>query len=244
MATAISRIYIQDGFVIAADGREKQSGTDIIASDREQKIFPLHHRSGSVSCAVTGSARIGESYRLSNEVPRIAGALENCDAANVGQYAEYLANDIKRSLESRFPTLKKTVTFQLLLDGYIASGPERARVIVQCGRESVPVKLEFQELYPKQSIGIGSSLIHRALFAPVLQYESLDPYWRVCQQELRTIDQAVAVARAIVQAHCDPRVACLDPGAHASFGGHIHVAKVTVSDGFEWVIGPLTPDGN
>jgi hypothetical protein len=76
MATAIARIYVAGGFMVAADGRERNTETGSIASDSEQKIFWLHHRRGDLACAVTGAARIGEHYRLSQDLPGIAAALE------------------------------------------------------------------------------------------------------------------------------------------------------------------------
>jgi hypothetical protein len=241
MATAICRICTPEGFVIAADGREREAAANASTSDEEQKIFRLHHRRGAMSCAVTGTARIGKTFRLSNEIPRTARTLEDCDALNICEYADHLGNDLKLSLESRFPGLNSTVIFQLLLDGYISGRPSRARAIVKAGLESDSVAIRPQELFLNKSIGAGSDTIHQALFSQELRDESLRPYWIICRQELRTIDQSVAVARAVIEAHCNTNVlSSLDPKSSASFGGHIHIAKITASHGFEWVARPIT----
>src|ERR1035438_6070716 len=58
MSTAIARIYTQDGFVVAADGRKLNRATGVVASDEAQKIFHLGHQAGEVSCAVTGVAQL------------------------------------------------------------------------------------------------------------------------------------------------------------------------------------------
>jgi hypothetical protein len=237
MATAISRIYVADGFMVAADGRERNTETGFVASDSEQKIFCLHHRRGDLACAVTGAARIGEHYRLSQDLPEIAAALENSDAQNIGEYAEQFGNDLKRSIYRRCSFSKKTLTIYPLLDGYIGNRPGRAKVTITCAPIPVPVGVESQELFPGMSIGFGSDIIQKSLFASTLQHEPLRQYWEECRQGVRTLDQSAAVARTIIAAHCDPRVAELDPKIHDSVGGHIHVAEITTK-GFRWRIPP------
>lgn len=240
MATAISRIYITDGFTVAADGREVNTETGLVSSDSEQKIFGLHHRRGELACAVTGAGRIGEHYRLAQEIPKTAAALTQSEARNVGEYAELLGNELKRSIDARFKWDKKSLTVNLLVDGYLGHRPGRAMVTMTFGAQPVPIQVESQPLYPQRSIGFGSNLIHAALFAPVLQYEQLRPYWGRCQQELCTMEQSAIVASAIVKAQCDPAVAALDPKHCATIGGHVHIATVTPSRGFAWVVPPLS----
>jgi len=60
MPTAIVRVYTNEGFVIAADGRnlnsEAQPGTDPIITDEAQKIFPAQHHKASLAYAIAGVA--------------------------------------------------------------------------------------------------------------------------------------------------------------------------------------------
>ena len=242
MATAIARIYIVEGFTVAADGRELDGETKSITSDSEQKIFVLHHRRGDLACSVTGAGRIGEHYRLSQEIPKIGLMIEECEALNVGEYAECLGNGLKRSIEKRFSSLRRTLTINLLLDGYIEDRPGRAKATIVCGPIPVPVGVESQVLCPGRATGFGSSLIHELLFAPILQHDPLRPYWTACHQEVRTLEQSMTVAHAIIAAQCDPCVASLDPELRATIGGHIHIAKVTI-DGFAWLVPPLPTEG-
>jgi hypothetical protein len=239
MATAISRIYVDAGFTVAADGRELHTETGSVSSNSEQKIFGLHHRSGHLACAVTGTGRIGENYRLSQELPKLAAGLEGLEALSVGEYAERLGNGLKQSIDKRFSWVKKSVTINLLLDGYIDGEPGRAKVTIVCGSTPVAVMVEESpNLFPGMAIGFGSKLIHSLLFAETLQHETLRPYWTVCRQEVRTLDQAEAVAHAIVEAQCDERVAVLDHEHCSSIGGHIHIAEIT-ANGFKWRTPPL-----
>jgi hypothetical protein len=237
MATAIARIYVAEGFTVAADGRERNTETGVIASDSEQKSFGLHHRRGDLACAVTGAGRIGENYRLSEYLPRLATELENSDARNIGEYADQLGNDLKQSIDWRCPWLRKPITIYLLVDGYIDGRSGRAKVTIVCGGSPTLVRVESQDLYPGKSIGYGSSAIHHSLFAEILRHEQLRPYWTVCRQEVHTLDQSAAVARAIIAAHCDSRVAELDNSHCVSIGGHIHIAQITTK-GFAWRIPP------
>jgi hypothetical protein len=123
MATAISRIYVSDGFTVAADGRERCVETGHISSDSEQKIFGLHHCCGELACAVTGAGRIGERYRLSEEIPAIALALAESEARNVGEYAELLGNELKRSIDGRFKPNKKSLRLICYLMGISGIAP-------------------------------------------------------------------------------------------------------------------------
>jgi hypothetical protein len=238
MATAISRIYIVDGFTVAADGREINPETGSIASDREQKIFGLRHHCGHIACAVTGTGRIGDHYRISREIPKIGLALEKREALNVGEYAELLGNELKRSIERQFSWKNKTISIHLLLDGYINGQPGRAKATIVCGPTAVPVQVESQSLIPGKATGVGSRTIHELLFASTLQHEQLLPYWTACHQEVLTLKQSMIVAQAIIAAQCNPHVANLDPKLRATIGGHIHIAKVT-ADGFAWLVPPL-----
>ena len=243
MATAISSIYISDGFVIAADGLERASATGRVVSDCEQKIVSLRHELGVIGCAITGTGRI-EDYRLSREIPRIAGTLETCDARTLGEYAECLARELRRSIKSRFPRMRRPVTIKLLFDGYMNGRPDRARATLHCGFDSAPRTesaplVESPYLWPGKSTGYGSEAINRALFESTLKCEPLRRYWSVCQQELRTISRSVLVADAVISAQCDPQVvAALDPRVATTIGGHIHIAKISVSGGFEWAVEP------
>jgi len=219
---------------------ELNSETGSISSDSEQKVFGLHHRCGDLACAVTGAGRIGENYRMAQEIPKIAATLEDCDALNIGEYAEHLGNELKRSIDKRFTWSKKALRINLLLDGFIDDQPGRAKVTIVCAPIPVPVQVESQDLFPGMSIGFGSRLIHESLFAPILQYEPLRRYWTACRQVVRTLDQSAEVAQAIIAAQCDSRVAMLDPKHCASVGGHIHIAETTAK-GFAWRIPPEEP---
>ena len=182
----------------------------------------------------------GERYRLSHELPRIAAELKDREQVlSVGEYAEHLGNALKDSIDSRCSWLQRIVTITLFLDGYIDNDPDRASVTIECGTGAArAVLVKSQPLLPGRWVGVGSNRIYTSLFAPVLQYEPMRPYWSVCRQEIHNLDQAAGVAYAIIDAQCDERVALLDPKSCAAIGGDVHVAEVT-ADGFTWRERPL-----
>src|SRR5690242_9871498 len=58
MSTAIVRIYTQEGFVIAADGRRRRTRDWKIISDHVQKVFPVVEPGRSIAYAMTGTTQI------------------------------------------------------------------------------------------------------------------------------------------------------------------------------------------
>lgn len=71
--TAIARVYISDGFVVAADGREFDHRTERFRDDL-QEIFHLHHQSGEIICSIAGYVR-WENFDTGAQVVRIARSL-------------------------------------------------------------------------------------------------------------------------------------------------------------------------
>jgi hypothetical protein len=239
MATAIIRLYTADGFVVAADGREQHRDSKIVVSEQEQKIFRLCHPLGDIACTITGVGRIGESYRWASKLPQIASELEQCQANTIGEYAEHLAVTVKKSIGATFPSLRRIISINMLLDGYFRSIPEMAKAIVHCGPDAPPSSIVSQHLIEGRPYGFGSRIILDLLQDPNLKHEALRPYWEVCQRLPSTIEEAVKVARTMIEAQCDPKIAILAPEICATIGGHIHIAKVTRTNGFEWILPPI-----
>jgi hypothetical protein len=55
--------------------------------------------------------------------------------------------------------------------------------------------------------------------------------------ENMTISDAIERSKAFIQAHSDPEAIALD-GKCCAVGGHIHIATITPTDGFQWIIPP------
>ncbi len=53
-----------------------------------------------------------------------------------------------------------------------------------------------------------------------------------------TIEEAAAIAKTHILACCDPAAIEYDKTFCAGIGGQIHIAKVTRSDGFQWIVAP------
>ena len=53
-----------------------------------------------------------------------------------------------------------------------------------------------------------------------------------------TLEQAIISSRSYIQAHSSAEAQLIDPECRRS-GGHIHIAKITPTDGFQWIVEPL-----
>jgi hypothetical protein len=53
-----------------------------------------------------------------------------------------------------------------------------------------------------------------------------------------TLELAIKRSHAVILAHADPEAIALDPLCQR-VGGHIHIATITPSKGFKWVIAPI-----
>jgi hypothetical protein len=248
MATAIARIYTPDGFVIAADGREAHTVTGRVRSDEEQKIFHLRHGLCDMACVVTGTARIDSKqrvYRIGAELSLAANAIAGRHVNNLGEYVELLAHHVQISPSYRaIPPndLSRAQPTILLLDGFVAGEPMRAKAAIDHNPASKVVTVNFQGLLPGDLIAFGSRVIYESLVLnPETIPDVLLPYRKICREKPRNMPDAIRVAQAFIQAHCDPAVRLIDPKRYAGIGGHVHVATITSGAGFQWAIPPLHP---
>jgi hypothetical protein len=86
---------------------------------------------------------------------------------------------------------------------------------------------------PQQNIFSGSSIAE-------LMYEHKDPRFSrflVDADRNSSLQQAEACARGFIEACCDPVSREIDPQCNG-IGGHVHIAKITPSNGFEWIEPP------
>jgi len=94
----------------------------------------------------------------------------------------------------------------------------------------------------------GSPIIMALLspnIAPQLQAQAagyLRPYRLRCKRA-DTLSEAVDVAIATIQVHCDPEALTIDLKTCEAVGGHIHAMTITPQTGCTWVPGsePKSP---
>jgi hypothetical protein len=223
--TAIARIHTPEGFAVAADGRMGYGTT--IASDQVQKIVSLSHPCGVMSCAVSGAGKIG-LYTFT-QIARAAMSCIELNPINHVQHLTNLAEQIGRSA-GRFPppssdplVAKKAM---LHLDGYFHGSPI-------CGR------LEFshdalqgtkREVYIEDLTTGGARILGLR-----------EIYGKVCPREkVATLEHAIEVVKDVIRAHCSKEAKHVRPDLAKiiwPWGGHVHIATVRATDGFQWVSG-------
>ena len=90
------------------------------------------------------------------------------------------------------------------------------------------------ETPPKNNFNIGSSVIFQELF-----HDKKDSRFAKYNKDVPLngpLSNAAEAVRLVVEAHCDPVAAELDPLCKG-IGGHVHVAELT-PEGFKWIIAP------
>jgi hypothetical protein len=241
--TAIAKIYTPDGFTVAADGRELHIVSGHIASEETQKIVRLYHTSGEMICAVAGVSRLvfgSTSVDIVNELSHAAVDIATKEVRNPDEYSGMLRDYVCRRVASFRPSFlasaRETET-HIDLDGYILGHPMRRKITLTYRSDRIEGDVSSGELFPGGAVGRGSEIVWSILFGPIGD-SRLQSYRSVCQSRRpATISQSIEVCYSLIRAHCDPEAMSIDKTHCESIGGHIHIATVTPTAGFQWVPG-------
>jgi len=245
--SVIARIYTPDGFVIAADGRMLDGATGAIVSDSTQKNFALRHKDGEIACSVAGLAQFtiqNITVKIGAEVARGSAAITNVAIKNSEEYSELLAERIRQVLEFFDPELLSSFSASLThiyLDGYFLGKPMRRNITLTYKSTGVESVTSADGLTPGKPHVYGSGPLCGFLLCGAGDHSALQPYRDICAPVSNNAVQAVGVATAIVEAHCDPGALTIDKVVCQAVGGHIHIATVTPHDGFKWAAAPSAP---
>jgi len=254
MPTAIVRICTTEGIVIAADGFEASFLR--VENQHLQKIYPIHNL--PLAYAIFGSTgmRIYPDKPIINlieEAKKSVDALEGCSFDDLSLYAEHFSCPIQEALRMKmedgsitcYPSLPEKnepghTILHIFFFGYyrgIASTIDlrffhREHVLAKPSITSIDM-----DIGPPPWIR-GSSIIAELLFDS--DDERFSAY-RIAFPEKPsdlTINKAAEIAANYIMA-CSSAVARdADPNLTMHIGGHIHIAKITPSGGFEWIIPP------
>jgi hypothetical protein len=260
--TAIVRTFTPQGFVLAADGRSFGTIDGAILNDAAQKIFPTRTLSGAFAFSIAGAIELVTDDRsqiavnLADEARKSAESLENERIENLTDYAARFCHPIYRALNeahksgrlTNFPSHEtrvlgergQTIT-RLLLDGYLGEYPSsvNVRFFHEDGELREP-GIETNRFPTGFHYVLGSPQIVRLL------WDSNDPRFseyrgpKIYAEDM-TLQSAIERSRCYIQACSDPQSAAIDSVCR-TIGGHIHIATITPSSGFQWVIAPLQVD--
>jgi hypothetical protein len=242
MSTSIVRIYTNEGFVIAADGRNYSLETKMVVDDTVQKIFPIAQSGRSLAYSISGTSELTVEksaevvFDTISAIHEAVRQLSERTFKSLWHYSAALSEVIADLPEhAKQAVIGNEPATLIYLDGYYDGRPKRAFIEIFYDGQAPEVSTE--KLRPGYTIGLGSSEIVERLAnnsdSALAKY--FTPTWTV-PYELRSLSDAVDLAKSWMAAHCGPEAESIDPKC-AAIGGQVLICTLTPKDGFHWVTG-------
>jgi len=251
MATAIVREYTPDGFVVAADGRARNSQNGSISSESEQKVF-CFAKAQHLAFSFTGSVQLGRVGRVAFDFIQAfelaVDLLPPSRSMNLSAYAELLGSTVQDNLQNvqhrgtiRFTEgqneLEPGGTFKIsavLMDGYFNGDPGRADIHFSHHDQRLRTNI-FKPYLNDQTMVHGSKPVADRFFRDPI-FEKYKPMQDKPLHFREALSRAIHQARCIIDAQGSPEARAIDDICD-SIGGRTHIATVTPARGFSWVSG-------
>jgi hypothetical protein len=251
MPTAIVRICTNEGMLIAADGLETNPNLEPTQVDL-QKIYPILNCSSAYAIfgyTIPGSRTIN----LIEEAKKSADLLEGTDFDDLALYAEHFSWPIQKLLQSKRedgsipyfgPGEERgepgNTILHIFFFGYI-QGVASTVDLRFFHRNSIPSTPSITSVDMK--IGRpawirGSEVVAEYLFDS--KDERFSAYRKCIPDDWKniSISQASEIARDYILA-CESDIGReVDNVICRQIGGRIHIAKITPSEGFQWITRP------
>jgi hypothetical protein len=259
MATAIVRSYSEEGFIIAADGREAVVDTGEIKADNRQKVFQIG-QSPAAYC-LTGAIHLGHTneavldtvlFDFLAEIRRRVAEQPLDGFQTLKEWGSVVFTRVFESLQNACECGKVDLPTKLgrigsrykiltvYLDGYVCGNPESVDIrFSHQGR--VPFKPEVSS-YEPSSWYMGSDAVGNAIIgnsAAFARYKGDIPPRSI--QVSPMLNRSIQTALRYMECCMSPEGTALDPRWCRTIGGRIHIAKITPKVGFRWVTG-FEPD--
>ena len=257
--TAIIRTLTLEGTVLAADGRNTGAVDGTVISDSVQKIFPVATANGTAAYCLCGTVNVISDDRLrvvvdiADEIRKSAESLTNRRTGSLVGYATRLFRPVCTALRdayeggefSQFASQPTSpfergdtilrVYFHEYRDGLPSS--VAVRLYQENGKLAEP-EIVTEPLLPIHRTDlpvprIGGIVLGGREEPTLAAYRQPNIEMTTC-----TLNLAIERSRALIDAHTDPEAIAIDPLCR-TVGGHIHIATITPSEGFKWVVSPL-----
>lgn len=264
MSTAVFVMYTKEGFAFGADGRKtKDDGT--IIDDRAQKIFQITEPRRCLALCFAGTVTLTSDTNGSlifDFISQAQVAVKYLSARRPGtleKYSRELAFLLYQTLRREMELAKARGSTQELPNDPLfiypgEKGGTIARLIVAGFYGGTPGWTMTRFFHVNQGvkppdvtvpvISHGFNLCYGSRVVADLLYNSDDERFAAYRKPVRrriedtTLSEAVEFTKQTIMAQSDPIAAELDPVICNGIGGHIHIAKVTPSEGFAWVTPP------
>lgn len=245
--TAIASIYTQSGFILAADGRQrwghKPTRNSAVAqkeTDCAQKIFRAKSRDIELGYVIVGdAANLERSFDFAAELRSQVKALRRARFSNCRDYVSTLMMNLEPIVErlKRSGELDVYPETYLHFAGYFNTNPCVIDVDFHRyhGRSGLLHDLNCSEdLAPGRCFVRGSLLVGHLINAgnPMLAR-----YTKPLSQNM-SLTEASAFAKGYIEACSSTLAMEIDPEIDWKIGGHIHIASLTPTNGFQWVVPP------
>jgi hypothetical protein len=253
--TGIVRIFNGDGFVIASDGlRRDLDGNEVSAN--EQKVFNTIYEKAAFAFAATGVTYVCQGdvpFDVCQQLKAIDATLAAKQYDSPVRYIEAFSKALKRvfceaQADGRIIEIrdygKGNLITRVLFAGYYLRRPFMAQIGLYRDGQKIDSAHHSVDNLARKDIKIeisGSEAIKQSfLSADDLTFPARDlSSWdAVRNRRPFTIKGGVELARTYLAACASPEGRKLDKECE-SIGGHIHVATVTLTDGFQWVEPPV-----
>lgn len=237
MPTALSIVQNEDGFAVASDSFHYDMDAGTALPGYVQKVFPFNMANLSLAYCLCGIItfnamdKYGKQplvFNLSIEVPRVLATMATM--ATFRQFADAFGKRICTKLRKAtklIPQRKPTETHVLLL-GYYNGAPGLAVVEIRSAN-SFEYDVDVANVPHSTVSGCFPGALRDRLYDDPI----FEPF-RAKDCPHSGIQRAIEIARQAVLACYDPAVRTKYPEAKV-VGGPIHVAKITLAGGFEWV---------
>jgi hypothetical protein len=233
-----------------------------VLSDTVTKIFSIAEPGRSLAYAFGGTVALTDKddhniilFDFRDEATRALKSLSKTWYDHLSTYATKLAKRLQNRLEKareneKLEPLKKNdpLVAALFLAGYYAKTP--SAVVVQFRHEEqllLPPSVRVVKLEKGYAplVTYASAVISQQLF--LTENPAFSPYRspRINAPDAVTLSEVADAGTRYILACADPEAMKIDAEHCAGIGGHVHMAKVTAQNGFQWVIppktGPVTP---
>jgi hypothetical protein len=258
MATAIYRSYTSDGFVVGADGRVGGP----FGTETGQKIF-CFGTNRSVAYAFTGMIQLGPEdtpevdFDFIEQFSRAAQQISSRRCRTLFDYAERLSNQVNRALkdaqrkgriqypeDAPSPHEPGGTIANVFADGFHGGFPERARMRFSHRNQVLSDPTVFrEELAPGQPFLSGLPEVWERLRNRDADFSKYLAPLEGTPHDSESLSNEISRAHCYIRACSGPEARGLNEKIASGIGGHIHIASVTLTAGFRWVLGlePISP---
>lgn len=257
--TAIATVYTVGGFIIGADGRSRAKDPDPTKvteemkarHDREdkRKIFCITDADKTLAYAFMGTVSNDEhTFSILEEADRQSKLLSSKHFATCYDYVHELTLGLNQAFNDARADGRLDAWYvkedladddnliaRMILVGYFSG--KASWIIAEFRDYDNKAKVQVQpipQFTPGGIITAGGKLMPKLLFQD--KDSRFAQYIRPTGPDT-TLEQGADAAKAFIEACSTPLAAELDPVCQ-SVGGHIHIAAVTPTDGFKWLIPP------